>query len=176
MAKEALAEAAAELFAERGPARVTVREVADRAGVNHGLVHYYFGSKEGLVAAALGACVDAVAAELEGAPDPVRLFAPGSASARHGRLLAQILLEGGEPGRLQGDFPAMRALVDAQTARGVAPAVAGERAALVIALVLGWQLYEPFLVAAAGAASAPFPATGAEVVARGVSALLGPGG
>ena len=44
---------AAELFAERGPRAVSVREVADAAGVNHGLVHHYFGSKAGLVTAVL---------------------------------------------------------------------------------------------------------------------------
>jgi TetR/AcrR family transcriptional regulator len=41
--------AAAEmLFAERGAAGTSIREVAESAGVNTALVHYYFGSKEAL--------------------------------------------------------------------------------------------------------------------------------
>jgi AcrR family transcriptional regulator len=42
-------EAATELFAEKGSAQVSVRDVAERAGVSHALVHRYFGNKEDLV-------------------------------------------------------------------------------------------------------------------------------
>jgi AcrR family transcriptional regulator len=41
-------DAAEALFAERNPADVTVREVAERAGVTHALVHQYVGSKDDL--------------------------------------------------------------------------------------------------------------------------------
>jgi AcrR family transcriptional regulator len=39
-----LASAAVQLIAEEGWAAVTTRHVADRAGVNQGLVHYHYGS------------------------------------------------------------------------------------------------------------------------------------
>lgn len=45
--------AATELFAERPPGAVTVREIAERAQVNHALVHRYFGTKEDLLRAVL---------------------------------------------------------------------------------------------------------------------------
>ena len=45
-ATEALLDAAESLLVEVGHAAITVRKLADRAGVNHGLVHYYFGSME----------------------------------------------------------------------------------------------------------------------------------
>ena len=45
-ATEALLDAAEALLVEVGYAAITVRKLADRAGVNHGLVHYYFGSME----------------------------------------------------------------------------------------------------------------------------------
>jgi AcrR family transcriptional regulator len=45
-ATEALLDAAEALLVELGYAAITVRKLADRAGVNHGLVHYYFGSME----------------------------------------------------------------------------------------------------------------------------------
>lgn len=41
--------AAVELIAEQGWAGVTTRGVAERAGVNHSLVHYHFGSVDGLL-------------------------------------------------------------------------------------------------------------------------------
>ncbi|ONI76994.1 TetR family transcriptional regulator [Actinosynnema sp. ALI-1.44] len=49
--KEALLDAARDLFAERGYDRTTVRDIARRAGVNQALLFRYFGSKEALFAA-----------------------------------------------------------------------------------------------------------------------------
>ncbi|MEU7134996.1 TetR family transcriptional regulator [Streptomyces sp. NPDC046261] len=46
--RQSLIEAAAELFAERGYDRTTVRAIADRAGVNQALLFRYFGSKTAL--------------------------------------------------------------------------------------------------------------------------------
>jgi AcrR family transcriptional regulator len=48
-AVEALLAAAESLLVEVGYAQVTVRRLAERAGVNHGLVHYYFGSMQDLL-------------------------------------------------------------------------------------------------------------------------------
>ncbi len=50
--KTALIESAAELFAERGIKDVSLREIAAHAGVNLGLIHRHFGSKEVLRRAA----------------------------------------------------------------------------------------------------------------------------
>lgn len=47
--RERLLDAAVALIAEVGRGRVTTRLVAERAGVNHGLVHYYFGSTGSLL-------------------------------------------------------------------------------------------------------------------------------
>ena len=48
-ATTALLDAAESLLVESGHAAVTVRAVAERAGVNQGLVHYYFGSMDELL-------------------------------------------------------------------------------------------------------------------------------
>jgi AcrR family transcriptional regulator len=45
-ATDALLNAAEALLVEVGYAAVSTRRLAERAGVNHGLVHYYFGSME----------------------------------------------------------------------------------------------------------------------------------
>jgi AcrR family transcriptional regulator len=51
--REAILEAARAAFAERGYTRATIREIAGRAGVTHGLVMRHFGSKEQLFLAAV---------------------------------------------------------------------------------------------------------------------------
>jgi AcrR family transcriptional regulator len=52
-AEDALLDAAERLLAEAGHAAITTRRLAEEAGVNHGLVHYYFGSNEHLLMRAL---------------------------------------------------------------------------------------------------------------------------
>jgi AcrR family transcriptional regulator len=46
--EQALLDAAERLLVEVGAAGITTRRVAEEAGANHGLVHYYFGSVEQL--------------------------------------------------------------------------------------------------------------------------------
>ena len=48
-AEEALLDAAEQLLVDVGHAGIKTRRLAEEAGVNHGLVHYYFGSNENLL-------------------------------------------------------------------------------------------------------------------------------
>jgi len=48
-AKGAILRAAAELMAERSPSEVTLREIAARAGVNYGLIHRHYRTKDRLL-------------------------------------------------------------------------------------------------------------------------------
>jgi len=52
-AEDALLDAAERLLVDIGYAKITTRRLAEEAGVNHGLVHYYFGSNESLLVRAL---------------------------------------------------------------------------------------------------------------------------
>ena len=52
-AEGALLDATERLLIEVGHAGITTRRLAEEAGVNHGLVHYYFGSIENLLARVL---------------------------------------------------------------------------------------------------------------------------
>lgn len=65
-----LLEAATGLFARKGYAATTVREIVDAAGVTKPVLYYYFGSKEGIFLALMteglgqyGACIHAALAE-----------------------------------------------------------------------------------------------------------------
>jgi TetR/AcrR family transcriptional regulator, repressor for neighboring sulfatase len=51
--RQAILAAARELFAAHGVDGVSVRQIAAKAGVNHALVHRYFGAKDDMVAAIL---------------------------------------------------------------------------------------------------------------------------
>jgi TetR/AcrR family transcriptional regulator len=51
--EEAFLDAAERLLVEVGHAGITTRRLADEARANHGLVHYYFGSMENLLARVL---------------------------------------------------------------------------------------------------------------------------
>jgi AcrR family transcriptional regulator len=89
--RQALLDAAIELFAERGYDRTTVRDIATRAGVNQALLFRYFGSKEALFATATSGD-----SWREAEPDKLlatmleRLLAPIS-SDRRDRVLTALL-------------------------------------------------------------------------------------
>ncbi len=61
-AEQALLDAAERLLRDHGYAGITTRRLAQEAGVNHGLVHYYFGSNENLLVAALEQFTDRLVA------------------------------------------------------------------------------------------------------------------
>src|SRR5215467_7747685 len=56
--KTKVMEAALHLFAERGYAAASVRDIAALAGVTKPVVYYHFGSKAGLYQALLDQCLD----------------------------------------------------------------------------------------------------------------------
>jgi AcrR family transcriptional regulator len=155
--KTALLDAATALYAERGPRAVSIRDVAARAGVNHGLVHRHFGSKTELLRAVLDRLVGRISGlSGKGALDPDTLAAVFVAAAQENaywRVLARALLDGEHVATLQSDFPLVRRLV--ATFRDLARR--GELAAEfdpevvaggAVALSLGWLLFEPFLLEA----------------------------
>jgi AcrR family transcriptional regulator len=86
--RRALLDAAVTLVAERGWDAVTTRQIAERAGVNQGLIHYHFRSKDQLVHAAFERALRETFAE------------PGAALARATDLRAAItdMVRGLEPG------------------------------------------------------------------------------
>jgi AcrR family transcriptional regulator len=60
-AEEALLDAAERLLVDVGYAGITTRRLAEEAGLNHGLVHYYFGSNDALMLRALERFTDRLA-------------------------------------------------------------------------------------------------------------------
>lgn len=64
-AKEKLLAAGTKLFAEKGFAGISIRQLADAAGVNSAMISYYFGGKEGLYEAVITVQYEHVLSQFE---------------------------------------------------------------------------------------------------------------
>ncbi|MFJ9367629.1 helix-turn-helix domain-containing protein [Nocardia sp. NPDC101769] len=142
---------AADLFAERGPAATSIRDIADRAGVNHGLVFRHFGAKDKLVAAVL-AYLGTESAALD-ADHP--LTAADPRWQRHWVVLVRCILDGFDVASLQDQFPVMSLLLGQARRHHDDERRAAMAVANVAALELGWKLFGPFLRAATGLSDVP---------------------
>ncbi|MGH3521874.1 MAG: TetR/AcrR family transcriptional regulator [Mycobacterium sp.] len=143
----AILAAAADLFAERGPAATSIRDIAARSKVNHGLLFRHFGTKEQLVGAVLDYLGESLTELLEnGAPaDDVE-----RALDRQMRVMARTLLDGYPAGQLQTAFPNVSLLLDQVRPRHDSELSARLAVANALALQVGWRLFEPLLRSAAG--------------------------
>ncbi len=143
----AILEAATDLFAERGPAATSIRDIAARSKVNHGLVFRHFGTKEQLV----GAVLDHLGANLttllhSGAPADV----VERALDRQMRVLARTLLDGYPAAQLQKRFPNVAELLDQVRPLHDDDTSARLAVANCLALQFGWRLFAPILRSATG--------------------------
>jgi TetR/AcrR family transcriptional regulator, repressor for neighboring sulfatase len=155
-AEEAIVAAARRLYRERSPAEVTMREIADVAGVNRGLLHHYFGSKEDLLAAIVTTASEQAASGVREAPDLLAALATlrGQGNA-YARMVAWALISGVDPDDFARPSPTIAALLEhaARVERAADDAaIVDDRMAVAAALtlVLGWQVFEPFITRAAG--------------------------
>jgi AcrR family transcriptional regulator len=166
-AVEALVDAARALFAEHGPDAVSLRDIARRAGVNHGLIHHYIGSRDDLLRLVFDRSTDQARRQVEGAADVTAALAAlwdlGEGSSDYTRLLAWALLEGHDPAEFHGRSAALDAVVRASggDSRDL-------RVALAMAMVqtLGWKLFGRYALLAAGLDDDP------ETVRRDIDTLI----
>src|SRR5262249_19097860 len=97
----AVLDAAMTLFAARGPASVSVRDIAAAAGVNHALVHRHFGSKQEVLRAVLERAAHELAATAttitESRGGIAQLFAASAERATYWQALARAMLDGENP-------------------------------------------------------------------------------
>jgi AcrR family transcriptional regulator len=143
----AVLDAATDLFAERGPAATSIRDIAARSNVNHGLVFRHFGTKEQLV----GAVLDHLGANLT---DLLRAPAPADvierAMDRQMLVMARTVLDGYPAGQLQKRFPNVAELLDRVRPHHDDETSARLAVANALALQFGWRLFAPILRSAAG--------------------------
>ncbi|RAU91166.1 TetR family transcriptional regulator [Mycobacterium colombiense] len=143
----AILEAATDLFAERGPAATSIRDIAARSNVNHGLVFRHFGTKEQLV----GAVLDHLGANLSAllsADAPAAVLE--SSLDRQMRVMARTVLDGYPAGQLQKRFPNIATLLDVVRPLYDDDVKARLAVANALALQFGWRLFAPILRSATG--------------------------
>lgn len=153
--EEALITAAAAVIAEGGATRATVREIAARAGVNHGQVHHYFGSKEGLLREAMrGLARDHyVNATARGGGGPFPPPLTVAEDRRYWQAVIRLVLDGElELARVELDDDvsvprrALRALADLE-GKARPDTDLKSRVAASVALQLAWAALEDFVCA-----------------------------
>jgi AcrR family transcriptional regulator len=113
--RDTLLDSAIELFAARGPASVSIRDIARHAGMNHGLLHRHFGTKDDLVAEAIESGVSsllpgALAADGFDIDDVVHVTHHESTAPN---LIARTLVDDIDIRNVRRRYPVMRSLLAA---------------------------------------------------------------
>jgi AcrR family transcriptional regulator len=152
---KALIESAADLFSKFGVDAISIRDIAARANVNHGLVHRHFGTKEVLRRKTQEHLAAVVRDEI-GIPEDfqdalLRGFGALQRVPAFWRVLARTFLDGEDHSDVQGDFPFVAYLVaqvrQEQAEGNVNPELdARYLVAAVLAFGLGLLVFERFIL------------------------------
>jgi len=164
--RQALLDAAQRLIAERGPGNVSLREIAEAAEVNFGLVYQYLGTREELLREVYQSVARRSAermAPIGDLPEAISdmMTNPRTSTAR---IMAWAVLDGGYPADVLGPSPAVEhiARVIAGHATGGAPTDPTEDdrllAAFLIVTAMAWRLFSSIGLTSAGLDPAPDPA------------------
>ncbi|QIX26561.1 TetR/AcrR family transcriptional regulator [Nocardioides sp. JQ2195] len=146
-----LVEAARPLFASRGPAAVSLREVARAADVNYGLIYQYVGTKDDLLKLVLQRSSEDYAerfSRAESTDDAIGLLMRPK-SSEYVRMVARSILEGRDPAAILGRSPAMaelsRRIADDVVAPGDEHVDSRVQVAALTSAALGWGLFGSFV-------------------------------
>lgn len=154
---KAVLAAAAALFADKGTAATSVREIAGAAGVNHGLIHRHFGTKRQLVRAVHDHLAEGLAAtgpfheaSLESA---LQAFHSLEAHRSYWIVLTRATLDGELDDVLASDLAGAHRIVETlRAALPDSPTIdAADLVAMAFSFSLGWLLLRDFIQAATGA-------------------------
>jgi len=158
--REALLTAAERLMAERGASNVPLRDIADAAGVNFGLLYQYVGTREDLLREVYQRVARGSAErfeELDHLSDAIDLLMNMPAGRNNvGRMMGWTALEGAYPADVFGPSPALEQV--AALMRREAAANGHEMpddearllAAFLLVTSLGWRLFRPIGLTSAG--------------------------
>jgi AcrR family transcriptional regulator len=155
--RTAVLEAAAARFAAEGP-DASLRDIADDAGVNLGLIHRHVGNKDDLLRAVLEHEVERGLGAISEADDVAdamqRMFTGIGGESRYVRIVAWLLLRDPDRFRHQDEFPGMQLLRALPDPGGAVPGrdAADREARLVLAMaaLYGWTVFGPQLRASFG--------------------------
>jgi AcrR family transcriptional regulator len=147
--KAALVAATVELCTDHSPGSVGLREIASRAGVNHGQVRNYFGSKAELVAATMESLEhdmeESLAASGSTGEFAERLMRTLSRHPAFAQMLGWLLSLEARPAAIGLEFRFGRALAQRLVAEGADPDEAVVAASRIMIVCAGWPLIRPLL-------------------------------
>ena len=154
----AIRRAAAELFTQRSLASVSLRQIAERAGVNYGLIHHYFRTKEALLGEVFADFSAQGAKLIREAPDvreAMTTLLPPDSTSLYPHMLAWTVLDGSASKEFHASpaFQRIRALIERERSNAGHAGTSSEidprvLTATVMATILGWQFFKPFVWAA----------------------------
>jgi len=155
--RAAIIDSASRLMAERGPS-VSTREIAAAAGVNRGLLHRHVGSKETLIAEVLASGAERFAQSVDSSSAGsvgelvAAMFTGGEDAEQLTRLIAWLLLDDGGTVALGDTPPLVRRIQELMSEHaGAAADTTPEMAtAMLLAMLMGWQLFAPALLPMVG--------------------------
>ena len=180
----AVIDAAGELFSRHGFDGVSLRDIAKKAGVNHGLIHRHFGSKENLRSRTLQHMADAMLADVKdaGGLDDLsrRAFQSLKKHENFWRILARTILDGYSTEDMHDRYPIARLMIERVGAAVKDGTLRGDidprmLVAAMFSFSCGFIMFEPFIVASAGLGGMEPGAVRDEIFAAAMS-LLGGGG
>ena len=145
MVREAVLEAAARLFAERGVERVSLRSIAEAADVKLPLIGRYIGRRSELIDAVFERLSGQVVDYVEANPLEPLEYGRDSMLGRWMTMVAHYTLHEEVP--QLGAMNPVRSLAGVlETSFGIDARAARLRAAQVTAISLGWRLFEDYLI------------------------------
>jgi len=161
--RAALMQAAGIMLSRHGITGVSVRDIAQEAKVNHGLIHRHFGSKDRLVQETVQSLSDRIAGQLgpaapdESLSDLLRNTMNATETQSHYyRILAFLMLTDGGEELIQSDFPVVRRMLKAVEREPNRMLSTKATIVMLLSLGLGLMIFEPYLRRAAKLSDAEF--------------------
>lgn len=177
----AILDAATGLFAEKGVAAVSIRDIAAKADVNHGLIYRHFGTKENLRLRVQDRLMKQINDDIGEPKNFADALLEGVRALRKNdtfwKVLARTLLDGQFEGGVQSSFPFLRRMVDSIGMAQLQGAIDSDIDPRVIvaggvAMVLGLLVFENYILPGTGLDAGSHRATQDEVLSAFLNNLL----
>lgn len=162
--RRAVLDAAATLFATRGVAQVSLRDVSEAADTHLALISRYIGNREQLELAVFDDLSEQLARLVDEHPLEGQGHGVDSVMGRWAAVATSLVTSGrvlaGRPG-----FNPVQAMADTLSdAFGLEPVAARVRAAHIVATAIGWRVFEDYLVTAGELGEIPLATLREELV------------
>ncbi len=154
---DAILKATSELLLKFGPSEISVRAIAERAGVKHPMIYRHFGSKDALIKAVHMREIHGIGddvAGIESISGNVGRFLSAFEKNRWRQIaLARAMIDGIDPRQLQTRFPVMEQflrMIEGKLSESGSATDPKVFTAVLSAAAMGWMLYGPLISTATG--------------------------